>query len=140
MMVTLTKAFLGVLALLLAQGFLTSERVHATENPVGNSDETIGVRPSDQGVHFQDSNLDRAVRSSVGVTHNQDLSRSEVLGLRMLTANKHSIADLAGPGYVNSLTTLGLNENSINDISSISGLTSLRHPRLEGNILKTVKK
>jgi len=138
MIVNLTKASLGVLAVLLAQGFFISGRVHATENQVPSSDETVGVQTSDQHVTFQDSNLDSAVRSQLGVTHNQNLSRSEVSRLTTLTANKRSIANLTGLEQATNLTILKLNRNSINDISSLSSLTSLTELRLNRNSISDI--
>jgi len=157
MMVILTKASLGVLAVLMAQGFFISERVHADEtvefqqktngdflladNHLRMADETVEELPecSSQAsvectVNFTDPNLDQAVRRQVAWSPTRILKRSEIVSrLRALTANRRNITNLAGLEYATSLTTLNLNRNSINDISLLSGLTSLTELRLSNN-------
>ena len=73
-------------------------------------------------VYFADSNLKAAVEEELGVSNP---SPDDMFGLFFLDASNRSIVDLTGIEHATNLLDLGLANNEINDITALSGLTSI---------------
>ena len=85
---------------------------------------------------FEDANLEAAVRIALGIG-SEPLTCGLVSGLTELRAT--TLASLVGIQNLTSLTTLWLPENnSISDISALSGLTSLGNLDLRGNSISDI--
>ena len=72
---------------------------------------------------FDDTNLESAVRSALGLGAQDDLTCGVVEGLTELDGQQ--VSSLMGAQNLPSLTTLGLAGGAITDIGPLSGLTSL---------------
>ena len=84
-------------------------------------------------VEFTDVNLAAAIRDSLSVAANQNIT-TDLLGfVSQLTANNLQISDLTGLEHATSLRQLSLNDNSINDVLPLGSLTSLTSLRLDDN-------
>ncbi len=74
---------------------------------------------------FEDPNLERAIRTRLGVGAQDDLTCGLVSGFRDIGLVDYGITSLVGIQNLTSLMHLELGNNSITDISALSGLTSL---------------
>ena len=84
-------------------------------------------------VEFTDVNLAAAIRDSLSVAANQNIT-TDLLGfVSQLTANNLQISDLTGLEHATSLRQLSLNDNSISDVSPLANLTLLKTLRLDDN-------
>jgi len=120
--------------------------------------ELCSDHPDDAIATFEDTNLLVEVRAALGITPG---STSSTMGspsrigstggfgppdvtcglasrLFLLEAGSAGIVSLAGIQNLTSLTSLGLNRNSITDISPLSGLTSLRFLGLSANSITDI--
>ena len=81
---------------------------------------------------FEDANLEAAIRAAL-LLGAQELTCGLVSGLTRLHASFDGITSLMGIQNLTSLGFLVLDNNSITDISALSGLTSLVGLGLNGN-------
>ena len=82
-------------------------------------------------VNIPDPNLRARIESRLSKTSGQAITANELAGLTgQLWAPNRGIRDLTGLEHATGLTTLYLWETNINDISALSGLTSLTHLEL----------
>ena len=82
---------------------------------------------------FEDANLEAAIRAALSVGAQEPLTCGLVSGLTTLDALSLGITSLMGIQNLTSLGFLVLDNNSITDISALSGLTSLVGLGLNGN-------
>ncbi|MBP7051420.1 MAG: leucine-rich repeat domain-containing protein [Phycisphaerae bacterium] len=79
---------------------------------------------AEEPVHFEDTNLKRAVEEELWIA---DPTPSDMLGLTSLKAATQGIGSLVGLEYALNLQTLKLTDNGhIADLSPLAGLTELR--------------
>jgi Leucine-rich repeat (LRR) protein len=83
-------------------------------------------------VHFNDPNLEQAVRDALGIPTG-DITAADMATLTSLTAQSDSISDLTGLEYAVNLDTLNLIYNQISDVTSLQYLTSLTYLNLNHN-------
>ena len=84
-------------------------------------------------VEFTDVNLAAAIRDSLSVAANQNITTALLGFVSQLTANNLQISDLTGLEHATSLVQLSLDDNSISDVSPLGSLTSLTSLRLDDN-------
>ena len=93
--------------------------------------------PSGAQVTFRDSNMEAAVRETLGIPE-RPIYKSELGSLVVLKAMDKHISDLTGIEYCTNLQVLALAENKISDISLLSGLADLRLLYLDGNNISDI--
>ena len=97
-------------------------------DPIGPSESCSG-QPANTSVKFEDADLKRRIREDLEafgqIGPGDDLTCGLLSGKTALLAGSANIRSLAGIQNLTSLTVLGLDFNSITDISPLSGLTSL---------------
>ena len=76
-------------------------------------------------VIFADSNLEQAVRDTLGIPAGQPITKEKMKELKILNANWNSIFNLSGLEYAINLQELNLWANEIKDISPLSNLSNL---------------
>lgn len=116
-----TSRFL-VLILVVLTLFFPFTSVSAVDDPV---------------ITFPDSNLEDAIRQTLGKTTG-DICQSDLLTLTRLDAKNLSISDLAGLQYCKNATTLYLENNKISDISPLAFLTNLDTIWLNDNQISNI--
>ena len=84
-------------------------------------------------VEFTDANLAAAIRDTLNVAANQNITTGLLTILVKLDANNLQISDLTGLGHATSLERLYLQNNSISELSPLGNLTSLSALRLDFN-------
>ena len=84
-------------------------------------------------VEFTDVNLAAAIRDTLSVAANQNITTTLLGFVSQLTANNLQISDLTGLEHATSLRQLSLNDNSISDVLPLGSLTSLTSLRLDDN-------
>lgn len=87
--------------------------------------------------YFNDSNLDRAVRDTLGKTEGV-ITDKDLKSIRRLVANRYEISNLKGIELLENLIELDLGENEIEDISSLEFLTTLQILKLKNNKIKDI--
>jgi len=95
------------------------------------------VAKADETVTFPDANLEAAVRSAIGKT-SEDIYRSDLRDLTVLSANSKGIADLGGLEYCTCLTHLSLRGNRISDLTPLCNLASLMQLDLGDNLISDI--
>ena len=85
-----------------------------------------------------DANLRTAVRTSLGLADNEDLTQAKMLDLTELKAAGRGISNLTGLEYATNVTIVKLAGNQILNISPLSGLTSVTKLRLQGNEITNI--
>ena len=78
-------------------------------------------------------NLERAVREQLALPDEIPITQQEMLRLKELDAEQREITDLTGLEFATNVTDLRLGNNSISDLSPLSGLKQRRHLVLLGN-------
>ena len=92
-------------------------------------------------VTFSDANLQGAVNAQLGNANGATVTHADLAGLTELDANGYGeddgdkITAITGLEHAHALTRLDLGNNRINDISALSGLTSLEYLNLANNLL-----
>ena len=84
-------------------------------------------------VEFTDANLAAAIRDTLNVAANQNITTGLLTILVKLDANNLQISDLTGLGHATSLERLYLQNNSISELTPLGNLTSLSALRLDFN-------
>jgi len=106
-----------------------------TDDP-GDDDDDDG---SGTAVTLADSNLEDALRSSLGKPADAPILQSDLQGLTEITAENAGIQDLSGLENATSLETLDLGAvgtpNAVTDLSPLRGLNQLRELDLGGNAI-----
>ena len=87
---------------------------------------------------FEDPNLERAIRTRLGVGAQDDLTCGLVSGFRDIGLVDYGITSLVGIQNLTSLMHLELGNNSITDISALSELTSLTQLFLYNNSISDI--
>ena len=98
---------------------------------------SFSVTPPKVIVHFNDVNLEAAVREALGKPAG-DITDEDMARLVTLTAENCAIHDLTGLEYATNLKFLNLSNNQINDISVLENLNNLQWLQLSNNQIKTV--
>ena len=93
---------------------------------------------SDASTWMPDANLRAAVRKSLGLADNEDLTQAKMLDLTELKAAGRGISDLTGLEHATSVTVVRLAGNQISNISPLSGVTSVTKLRLQGNEITNI--
>ena len=125
---------LGVISALLPTfvlGSLSAGEAQLRQVPQPN--QLCSDQPDAAIVMFEDANLEAAVRAALGVSAQEDLTCGLISVLTVLDASSSGIESVVGIQNLRSPTGLGLAQNSITDISSLSRLTSLTNLLLDGN-------
>jgi|GEM_PF-1394519 len=89
-------------------------------------------------VHFDDPNLELAVRHALGFDNTKDIYEGDLLVLTSLDANSYGIQNLAGIHKIRNLQTLSLWNNQIESITPIQYLTNLRYLNLSRNLITDI--
>ena len=87
----------------------------------------------DASTWMPDENLRTAVRNSLGLADNEDLTQARMLDLTVLKAAGRGISNLTGLEHASNATIVRLAGNQISNLSPLSGLTSLTKLRLQNN-------
>lgn len=85
-----------------------------------------------EGVHFADAGLEKAVREALGKPAGA-LTGAELLSLTQLSAQGRGVGDITGLEQLKKLQALDLADNRIAEIGPLAGLVELRLLDLEGN-------
>ncbi|BAF60986.1 hypothetical membrane protein [Pelotomaculum thermopropionicum SI] len=113
----------------------------AIEDMSGNLNETFAtIQVMTAGgtvVHFNDANLEAAVRDALGKLDG-DITSADMAGLTYLSAADRGIADLTGLEYAVNLQELDIWSNQITGISPLAGLTTLQKLELSGNQISDI--
>ena len=96
------------------------------------------ARASDAAQWMPDANLRTAVRTSLGLADNEDLTQAKMLDLTELKAAGRGISNLTGLEHATNVTIVRLAGNQISNISPLSGLTSVTKLRLQGNEITNI--
>ena len=96
------------------------------------------VEAQDASTWMPDANLRAAVRKSLGLADNEDLTQAKLLDLTELKAAGRGISNLTGLEHATSVTVVRLAGNQISNISPLSGLTSVTKLRLQGNEITNI--
>ena len=149
-----------------AQSTLTlgKESNRVTVSAVGTEQTVTFSDVAEDGVHIPDPNLRAAIGAALGLTPGDPISMEEMVALTHFNARdwtegasislltglefatnltqlrlgNNSITDVSPLSGLTNLTTLGLGRNSVTDISPLSGLTNLRTLGLSNNGIKDV--
>jgi internalin A len=98
----------------------------------GTSD--VWAAPEDL-VYFEDSKLQYAVEIALGIS---DPNEEDMLQLTVLHAEGRGIQSLVGLEYAMNVKELALENNEVNDVSPLSGLTNLEFLRMSNNEVNDV--
>ena len=90
------------------------------------------INANNSVVNFGDSNLEKAVRSTINKP-NGVILKSDVVKITQINAASKTITDISGLENLTNLNTINLSNNQITDISELNGLTNLTVLNLEGN-------
>ena len=133
-----TAAFTAVIeAFTQATGEGDTSTPTATDNSGGNGG---GGNSKTVVVHFNDANLEAAVRDALNKPAG-DITSADMAGLTQLDASNQDIADLGGLEYAVNLLMLYLGNNMISDLDdldALKGLVNLQHLALEGNRISDI--
>ena len=97
--------------------------------------DVASLLPPPEVVSIPDANLAAVVRETLGLSPGVALTSHTMLNLINLDARNHQITALTGLEHAHSLKWLNLVDNSISDVSALSGLTQLTDLFLWGNPL-----
>ena len=92
-----------------------------------------------QVVKIPDRNLAAAVRDTLGLTPNEQITIQHMQNLTALDAREKEIKDLSGLEHATQLVELRLWNNEIRNIKPLEGLTQLRFLGLDGNQISNVR-
>ncbi|MCX8064750.1 MAG: leucine-rich repeat domain-containing protein, partial [Candidatus Hydrogenedentes bacterium] len=115
-----------------SQGTYQCRAVSGSEQ-VTSQEAYIEVFGAGDVVHFDDPNLELAVRRALGFDETKDIYEGDLLVLTSLDASSYAIENLAGIHKIRNLTTLILWNNQIQNISPIRYLTNLTYLNLARN-------
>ena len=125
------RRFYTILVILLSLiywiSFAAGQDVGAVDPP--------GVVAESNAVEISDSNLASAIRSTLGLDTDAEITSSDMLNLSSLRAKKAEISDLSGLEHATHLTTLNLSTNSISNLSPLEDLPVLDYLNLYSNQL-----
>ncbi len=93
---------------------------------------SLGIFNPDEGVTFNDSNLELAIRNQIGI-YDVPLYMEDLQGITDLEASNSGINDLTGLEYLSNLHYINLQNNNIIDITPLLALTQLQTVWLSGN-------
>ena len=85
-----------------------------------------------------DANLRTAVRTSLGLADNEELTQAKMLDLTELKAAGRGISNLTGIQHATNLTVARLAGNQISNLSPLAGLTELTTLRLQKNQISNI--
>ena len=86
---------------------------------------SIPLTSTAQTVTIPDSNLRAVIEVALGKASGDTITTSDMTALPSLEAIESNISNLTGLEHAINLTWLHLRDNSISDISAVSGLTNL---------------
>ena len=89
--------------------------------------------PRPEVISIPDQNLAAAIRETLGLTPEKDITQLDMLNLAGLDANEHQIIDLTGLEYATNLRGLNLRGNQISNISPLAKLIHLTTLSLDDN-------
>ena len=104
---------------------------------IASIDTHVRIRGGDI-VEFTDVNLAAAIRDTLNVAANQNITTGVLTTLVRLDAYYLQISDLTGLEHATSLTQLYLSNNSISDLSPLRNLTSLRTLSVDSNDIVSI--
>ena len=120
----------AILLALICIPYITS----AQENDEGQGEGAeIPETDESDAVEITDTNLASAIRSTLGLGTDAEITASDMLNLTSLQAKKAGISDLSGLAHATHLTTLNLASNSISNLTPLKDLLSLNHLDLYSN-------
>ncbi len=136
-----------VLALLVSAGYFTGCRDGFSAKPPvlkpptpnidtvttpGSDNENINTPDPELEIHFNDINLENAVRTKIGKSMGV-ITRSDVEDIKALSARVQGITNIDALSYFVNLEELDLTGNRITDFSPLSQLTSLKKLNISKN-------
>ncbi|HOQ33650.1 MAG TPA: leucine-rich repeat domain-containing protein, partial [Candidatus Hydrogenedens sp.] len=98
----------------------------------------IDVFGAGEVVHFNDPNLEAAVKDALGYEQTKDIYEGDLVILTTLNAGSRNIQNLAGIYKIRNLQTLILWNNNITDISPLGSLFGLRFLNLGRNNISDI--
>ena len=127
------KRFSILFAILLA--LICIPYITSAQEDGGGQGEGAEIPEADESdaVEITDTNLASAIRSTLGLDTDAEITASDMLNLTSLQAKDAGISDLSGLAHATHLTTLNLASNSISDLSPLKDLLSLNHLDLYSN-------
>jgi Leucine-rich repeat (LRR) protein len=87
---------------------------------------TINVFGAGSVVHFDDPNLEAAIRAELGFDETKDIYEGDLVGITSLDAESRGIVNLSGIEKLFNLTDLNLWNNQISDLTFLGNLFSLQ--------------
>ncbi|MDF2700547.1 MAG: putative peptidase [Haloplasmataceae bacterium] len=93
---------------------------------------TVEYSNSTNGIHFDDPNLEAAIREELNEPI-EAITEEDLLTIGSIDLSNKNITDLSGIDYLKNMTTLILSSNSITDLTPISQLTHLKYLILDNN-------
>lgn len=94
---------------------------------------TISVFGAGNIVHFEDPNLEAAIRDTLGFDQTKDIYEGDLVGLRTLDASSRGIVNLSGIEKLLNMTSLNLWNNHISNLTALGNLFSLQSLNLALN-------
>lgn len=120
-----------------SQGVYQCRAVSGSEQVLSN-EVFIDVFGAGEVVHFDDPNLEAAVKDALGYDQTKDIYEGDLVILTTLNAGSRNIQNLAGIYKIRNLQTLILWNNNITDISPLGSLFGLRVLNLGRNNISDI--
>lgn len=120
-----------------SQGSYQCKAVSGSEQVI-SQEAYIEVFGAGDVVHFDDPNLELAVRRALGFDDTKDIYEGDLLVLTYLDASSYNISNLSGIHKIRNLTSLVLWNNQIQIITPIRYLTNLSYLNLARNQISDI--
>lgn len=120
-----------------SQGVYQCRAVSGTEQ-VLSQEVYIDVFGAGEVVHFDDPNLEAAVKDALGYEQTKDIYEGDLVILKTLNASSRNIQNLAGIHKIRNLETLILWKNNISDITPLGSLFGLKLLNLGRNNISDI--
>ncbi len=120
-----------------SQGVYQCRAVSGSEQVV-SQEVYIDVFGAGEVVHFDDPNLEAAVKDALEFEQTKDIYEGDLIVLKTLDANSRNIHNIAGIYKIRNLETLILWNNSISDLSPLGSLFGLKLLNLGRNAISDI--
>ena len=94
--------------------------------------------PPPEVISMPDPNLAAAVRETLGLAADADITQLDMVRLRRFDAVDRQITDLTGLEHALRINILDLSRNQISDITPITKMTDLIHLRIDNNSINDI--
>lgn len=120
-----------------SQGVYQCRAVSGNEQVLSN-EVYIDVFGAGEVVHFDDPNLEAAVKDALGYEQTKDIYEGDLVILKTLNASSRNIQNLAGIHKIRNLETLILWKNNISNVTPLGSLFGLKVLNLGRNNISDI--